>query len=414
MLGKFLSDFVRTGRLTVAWPDGRINVYGEGDPEAGVRLHGKWTPLQIRLWPELVLGEAYMDGRLTVERGTIGDVLQILISNYNRRRLGTLYRLRQFTRMMGRRAAQLNRIARARENVAHHYDLSGELYDLFLDADRQYSCAYFADPKMTLEEAQAAKKKHIAAKLRLDRPGLKVLDIGSGWGGLALDLARQHESQVLGITLSTEQLALANSRASDAGLSRSCSFDLRDYRQVEGRFDRIVSVGMFEHVGVGYYEAFFGKMKQLLAPDGMALLHFIGRADGPNATNPWIAKYIFPGGYTPALSEVMRAVERCGLYATDIETLRLHYAETLKEWRKRFCRNWAKAAALYDERFCRMWEFYLAASEMTFRYGSQVVFQIQLATRIDAVPVTRDYMFDAERAMRSRGAQSGRRKPEAA
>ena len=415
MLGKFLSSFVRDGRLTVIWPDGRINVYGEGAPEAAVKLHGRLTPLAIRIQPELVLGEAYMDGRLTIERGTIADVLEILIFNYNWHRRGALlYQLRRFTRMLGRRLSQLNRVTRARRNVARHYDLSGELYDLFLDADRQYSCAYFAGPKMTLEEAQAAKKRHIAAKLRLDRAGLKVLDIGSGWGGLALDLARQDEAQVLGVTLSSEQLAMANSRAGAAGLSQRCSFALRDYRQVEGQFDRIVSVGMFEHVGIGYYDAFFGKVRELLAPDGVALLHTIGREDGPHATNPWITKYIFPGGYTPALSEVMRAIERCGLYATDIEILRLHYAETLKEWRRRFNRNRAKAAVIYDERFCRMWEFYLASSEMTFRHGNQAVYQIQLAKRFDTVPIRRDYMFDAERAMRSRGGQSGRRKPQAA
>jgi cyclopropane-fatty-acyl-phospholipid synthase len=267
---------------------------------------------------------------------------------------------------------------------------------------------------MTLEEAQSAKKRHIAAKLRLNRPGLRVLDIGCGWGGLSLDLARRDEADVLGVTLSTEQLAIANDRANSAGLSSRCRFALWDYRQVDGTFDRIVSVGMFEHVGAHYYDTFFGKVRELLAPDGVALLHTIGRADGPNATNPWIAKYIFPGGYTPALSEVMRSIERCGLFATDIEILRLHYAETLKEWRKRFCRNWDKAAALYDERFCRMWEFYLASSEMTFRYGNQVVFQIQLAKRVGSVPMTRDYMFDAERAMRSRNELPRRRKPEAA
>jgi cyclopropane-fatty-acyl-phospholipid synthase len=409
MLGKLLAEFIRDGRLTVIWPNGRSNTYGRGGTEAIVRLHGWFTPLSIRIWPELVLGEAYMDGRLTVQRGTIADVLEILIANYNRRRQGLILRLRRGLRMMIRRIAQLNRVSRARKNVAHHYDLSGELYDLFLDADRQYSCAYFADPRMTLEEAQAAKKRHIAAKLRLDRPGLKVLDIGSGWGGLALDLARLHEAKVLGVTLSTEQLGVANNRSYAAGLSQRCQFELRDYRQVDGKFDRIVSVGMFEHVGIGYYDAFFGKVRDLLTDEGVALLHTIGRADGPSATNPWIAKYIFPGGYTPALSEVMRSVERSGLFVTDVEVLRLHYAETLKEWRNRFRKNWARAAALYDERFCRMWEFYLASSEMTFRYGNQVVFQIQLAKRVDVVPVTRDYMFDSERAMLARGIQSARR-----
>lgn len=414
MLGQFLSDFVRDGRLTVIWPDGRTNIYGNGGKEAALRFRGKWTPWQIWRRPELVLGEAYMDGRVTVERGTMADVLEILLSNYNQYGHGKLYHLRRIIRILFRRFSQLNRISRARKNVAHHYDLSSKLYDLFLDTDRQYSCGYFSDLKMTLEEAQSAKKRHIAAKLRLDRPGLKVLDIGCGWGGLALDLARRDEADVLGITLSTEQLAMAIDRAATAGLSPSCRFALQDYRQVDGTFDRIVSVGMFEHVGAHYYDAFFSKLRELLARDGVALLHFIGRADGPSATNPWIAKYIFPGGYTPALSEVMRSIERCGLFATDIEILRLHYAETLKEWRKRFCRNWDKAAALYDERFCRMWEFYLASSEMTFRYGNQVVYQIQLAKRVDVVPVTRDYLFDAERAMQSRNGLPGRRKPEAA
>ena len=414
MLGRFLSDFVREGRLTVIWPDGRTNVYGNGGKEAALRFHGALTPWQIWLRPELVLGEAYMDGRITVERGTIADVLEILLSNYNQYRHGRLYHLRRVMRILFRRFSQLNRISRARRNVAHHYDLSGKLYDLFLDADRQYSCAYFSDLKMTLEEAQSAKKRHIAAKLRVDRPDLKVLDIGCGWGGMALDLARLDEADVLGVTLSTEQLAMANDRAIMAGLSQRCRFALQDYRQVDGTFDRIVSVGMFEHVGAQYYDTFFTRVRELLAPDGVALLHFIGRADGPSATNPWIQRYIFPGGYTPALSEVMRSIERCGLFATDIEILRLHYAETLKEWRNRFCRNWDKAAALYDERFCRMWEFYLASSEMTFRYGNQVVFQIQLAKRVDTVPMTRDFMFDAERAMRTRNGLPGRRKPEAA
>jgi cyclopropane-fatty-acyl-phospholipid synthase len=252
---------------------------------------------------------------------------------------------------------------------------------------------------MTLEAAQAAKKRHIAAKLKLDRPDLSLLDIGSGWGGLGLELAREGNAKVLGVTLSTEQLALSNQRAAAAGLAERCRFEFKDYRDVEGPFDRIVSVGMFEHVGVSYFDAFFKKLHGLLAPDGVALLHTIGRTDGPGATNSWIAKYIFPGGYTPALSEVMASIERSGLYATDVEVLRLHYAETLKEWRNRFLKNRAKAAALYDERFCRMWEFYLASAEMTFRYDHLVVFQIQLAKEIDAVPITRDYMLEDERAM---------------
>jgi cyclopropane-fatty-acyl-phospholipid synthase len=414
MLDKYLSDLVRNGKLTVIWPDGRSRAYGNGGTEAALKLHGKLTPWVLRIWPEMVLGEAYMDGRLTVEHGTIGDVLEILLSNYNQYGLDSLYRLRRTVRMIGRRLSQLNRIGRARKNVAHHYDLSGQLYDLFLDSDRQYSCALFEHPRMSLEEAQMAKKRHIASKLLLNRSGLKVLDIGSGWGGLALDLAARSDANVLGVTLSTEQLAVAKNRANASGLAHRCNFALRDYRQIDGDFDRIVSIGMFEHVGIGYYDAFFTKVRQLLTPDGLALLHTIGRADGPNPTNPWIAKYIFPGGYTPALSEIMRSIERCGLLVTDIEILRLHYAETLKAWRNRFLRNWKKAAALYDERFCRMWEFYLASSEMTFRYGNQVVFQIQFAKSIDSVPLTRDYMFMTEQSMQARAAHLGRRKPKAA
>jgi cyclopropane-fatty-acyl-phospholipid synthase len=414
MLDKFLSDFVRNGRLTVTWPDGHTRVYGDGGKEAALSLHGKLTPWKLRIRPEMALGEAYMDGRVTVEHGTIADVLEILISNWTSNGVDSLYRLRRMVRMIGRRLAQLNRISRARKNVAHHYDLSRQLYDLFLDSDRQYSCAYFESPDVSLEEAQIAKKRHIASKLKLNHSGLKVLDIGCGWGGLALDVAARSDANVLGVTLSTEQLAIAKERASASGLANRCDFALRDYRQIDGTFDRIVSVGMFEHVGIGYYDAFFTKVRDLLTPDGIALLHTIGRSDGPNATNPWIAKYIFPGGYTPGLSEVMRSIERCGLFVTDIEILRLHYAETLKAWRHRFTRNWKKAAMLYDERFCRMWEFYLASSEMTFRHGNQVVFQIQLAKSIDAVPLTRDYMFVAEQSMQARSARSGRRKPEAA
>ena len=408
MLGMLLAAIVEDGTLTVFWPNGKSSVYGNGAPRAAVRFVGSLTPLRIALQPDLAFGEAYMNGRLIVEEGTITDVLEILISNFGLHGLPKSMRFGRGLRRWFRWIAQFNPASRALKNVAHHYDLSGELYDLFLDADRQYSCAYFSEPKMTLEQAQAAKKRHIMAKLLLDRRGLSVLDIGSGWGGLGLELAREAGADVLGITLSTEQLALSNRRAAEAGLADRCRFEFRDYRDVTGPFDRVVSVGMFEHVGVNHYDAFFGKLRDLLAPDGMALLHTIGRTDGPGATNSWIAKYIFPGGYTPALSEVMASIERCGLYATDVEILRLHYAETLKEWRLRFLKNWNKAAALYDQRFCRMWEFYLSSAEMTFRYDHLVVFQIQLTRRIETLPMTRDYMLDRERAMRASPGRSPR------
>jgi cyclopropane-fatty-acyl-phospholipid synthase len=413
MLGLVLSHLVQQGTLTIIWPNGKSSAYGSGAPRATVRLKGRFTGWRIALNPELAFGESYMDGRLTVQNGTIADVLEILIGNMGRSPTAMARFNRVFRRWL-RAIAQFNPARRARKNVAHHYDLSSKLYDLFLDSDRQYSCAYFSEPKMSLEAAQLAKKRHIAAKLNLDRPGLKVLDIGSGWGGLALDLARDSKADVLGITLSTEQLTMANGRAQSSGVGERCRFELKDYRAVEGKFDRIVSVGMFEHVGVNHYDTFFSKISELLAPDGAVLLHTIGRTDLPGGTNPWIARYIFPGGYTPSLSEVVTTVERHQLYVTDVEVLRLHYAETLKEWRARFWRNRAKAAALYDERFCRMWEFYLAGAEMSFRHDHLVVFQIQLAKRVDALPITRDYMLESERMMRFEAIERGSRANEAA
>ncbi|MGH6886480.1 MAG: class I SAM-dependent methyltransferase, partial [Geminicoccales bacterium] len=291
---------------------------------------------------------------------------------------------------------QYNPVPRARANAAHHYDLSDALYDLFLDADRQYSCAYFTHPHDDLAQAQADKKRHIAAKLLL-RPGHRVLDIGSGWGGLGLYLAGAGAGEVVGITLAEEQLKVSRARAEQAGLADRVRFELRDYRDQAGRFDRIVSVGMFEHVGLQHYPAFFRKIRELLVEDGVALVHAIGRMHGPGATNAWIRKYIFPGGYAPALSEVLPAVERLGLWVTDIEILRLHYAKTLRAWRRRFMANRDRVAQVYDERFCRMWEFYLIGSELAFRRMGHMVFQIQLAKRQDAVPLTRDYIVDWER-----------------
>ena len=303
-------------------------------------------------------------------------------------------------RYLWRRLQQFNPPRRARRNVAHHYDLDGRLYSLFLDADRQYSCAYFEAPDVSLDDAQLAKKRHLAAKL-LTRPGVKVLDIGSGWGGLGLYLAEMCGARVTGITLSEEQHSASNARAAEKGLAARCEFRLEDYRDLGERFDRIVSVGMFEHVGVGFYDAFFRKCAELIEDDGIILLHAIGRSEGPNITNPFIAKYIFPGGYIPALSEVLPAVERAGLLVTDIEILRLHYAETLKAWRERFLAHRDDAKRIYDPRFLRMWEFYLAASEMAFRLSTMMVFQLQLTKRQGVVPVTRDYIVREERRLRT-------------
>ncbi|MCX7644793.1 MAG: cyclopropane-fatty-acyl-phospholipid synthase family protein [Rhodobacteraceae bacterium] len=398
LLELFLRRLVRDGTLTLTLPSGRSFRVGRGAPEYAVRLTDPSLPRRLVLSPEMGLGEGYMDGTLLIEGDDLKGFMAFLIRNA-RDGLplwhGATTRLRTWLRI----ARQWNPAPRARRNVAHHYDLSSKLYDLFLDADRQYSCAYFARPDMSLEEAQLAKKRHIAGKLLL-KPGMRVLDIGCGWGGLALTLAREHGARVVGVTLSEEQLKLARERARKAGLEDRVQFHLMDYRQVEGPFDRIVSVGMFEHVGVPHYREYFAKVRDLLTEDGVALIHTIGRSSPPGATSPWIDKYIFPGGYVPALSEVMAAVEKEDLYADDIEVWRLHYAETLRHWHDRFVAREDEARALYDERFCRMWRYYLVAAELTFRLNRQVVFQIQLSKAQEAVPLTRDYLYPADREQR--------------
>ncbi|HEV2365258.1 MAG TPA: cyclopropane-fatty-acyl-phospholipid synthase family protein [Caulobacteraceae bacterium] len=396
----FLGGIIRQGAIEVVLPDGRRVRAGDGgEPQLIVRIAERARLAAILLKPSLGLGEGYMDGDVTFERGAIADLLALAARNSAdtplRRRAGLLRRV--WSNWVRRR----NSKGAARRNAAHHYDLSIELYRRFLDEDLQYSCAYFERPGMSLEEAQRAKKRHIAAKLRL-APGQRVLDIGCGWGGLALSLTRWAEVKVDGVTLSAEQLAAARARAEAAGLSSAARFSLTDYRDVEGPYDRIVSVGMFEHVGAANYQTYFDQVARLLADDGVALIHSIGRAEGPSTTDAFTAKYIFPGGYIPALSEVIPAVERAGLKITDIEILRLHYADTLKAWRERFMANRAAIANIYDERFCRMWEFYLAGAEMGFRYGPHMVFQLQLAKSHGVVPITRDYIGEAERALKER------------
>ncbi len=399
LLTRLLKPAVTAGTLDLVGADGRVHRLGSGAPALTLRLHDRALERDLVMNPRLRFGEAYMDGRLTVEGGTIYDVLALLGAGRENVQ-GLLGQLREALGPALRLAHQHNPLGRSRRNVAHHYDLSRSFYELFLDSDLQYSCAYFAEPDLTLDEAQEAKKRHIAAKLLL-RPGLRVLDIGCGWGGMALTLARTAGVQVTGITLSAEQLAVARERAERAGLSDRVRFELCDYREVAGRFDRIVSVGMFEHVGVPHYPTFFRRIRDLLTEDGVALLHSIGRADGPGVTNPWLRRYIFPGGYSPALSEVIPQVEKAGLWATDLEILRLHYAETLRHWRQRFQARRDEARAMHDERFCRMWEFYLAGAEISFRYQGHMVFQMQLARSQEAVPLTRDYMVESERALRS-------------
>jgi cyclopropane-fatty-acyl-phospholipid synthase len=400
MLDPLLRRFIAQGRLSVRWPDGRVVAYGgqQAGPEAAIAITNRRAVWAITLNPGLKFGECYMDGSVQPLDCTIYDVLDVLMTNMGGGRSSFFMAAQDRFRLLSRRLAQFNPASRSQRNVAHHYDLNGRLYSLFLDRDRQYSCAYFARGDETLEEAQAAKKRHIAAKLRLDRPDLSVLDIGCGWGGMALTLAREFGARVTGITLSTEQLGEARARAEAEGLADRVSFELLDYRAVDRPFDRIVSVGMFEHVGIGFYPRFFNVLRRCLKPDGVALLHTIGRSDGPSSTSPWLTKYIFPGGYSPSLSEVLPAIEKSGLIVSDIEILRLHYALTLREWRRRFAANRDAIAALYDERFCRMFEFYLAGSELAFRRTHHENFQIQLVRDQEALPLTRDYMMEAERA----------------
>ncbi|MGH7034757.1 MAG: class I SAM-dependent methyltransferase [Stellaceae bacterium] len=402
MLEKLMAGFIRTGRLTIIRANGRRLEFGRAPPDAphldvAVRLASRWTALKVLLRPALGFGEAYMDGEIVLERGSLSDLFELANRNLPHRRKWYVPVLSRLSLALRRRWQQWNSRRAAKRNAAHHYDLSETLFRGFLDRDMQYSCAYFQEPSLSLEAAQAAKKRHIMAKLLL-RPGLRVLDIGSGWGGLALDIARSG-ARVTGITPAAEQIAVARRRAEAAGLSGAARFEQRDYREIEGPFDRIVSVGMFEHVGAPNYSAFFRRIARLLAGDGVALIHAIGRIDGPGTTDAWTRKYIFPGGYIPALSDVLPAVEQSGLWVTDIEILRLHYAETLRQWRSRFLAQRDAMRALYDERFCRMWELYLAGSEMAFRHGGLMVFQLQLARRVETVPLTRDYMHDQEHAL---------------
>ena len=393
-----LQKIFSAGSLDVIDARGRRHEFrGRPGPRAVVTIKDKALHRKLVTNPWLYVGESYMDGTLVLEEGTLRDFLEICCRNVQAADDNPVFRFNEWLSYKMRWIQQHNPIGRAQRNVAHHYDLSDTLYELFLDKDRQYSCAYFTAPDQPLEIAQENKKRHIASKLLL-RPGDKVLDIGSGWGGLALFLAENTGADVTGITLSTEQQKVSSERARSADLADRVRFYLRDYREDTGRYDRIVSVGMFEHVGARHFREYFSKLNELLADDGVCLLHSIGRMERPGCTNPWLRKYIFPGGYTPALSETIAAIEREGLFVTDIEILRLHYAETLKHWHARFQANRARIAALYDERFCRMWEFYLQSCEMAFRYWNQMVFQIQIAKRQDAVPLTRDYMADWERS----------------
>jgi cyclopropane-fatty-acyl-phospholipid synthase len=398
LLRFFLGQYIRRGSITFTTANGKRFTCGDGTGRpVAVRFVTRAAARRLLLDPEMALGDIFMDGSFVVEEGSIADLLAIALDQPD---LAPRWaRLQWWLRYLIRHVQQFNPRSRSRNNVAHHYDLDGRLYSLFLDADKQYSCAYFETPDATLDDAQLAKKRHLAAKL-LMKPDQRVLDIGSGWGGLGLYLAETTGADVTGVTLSTEQLQVSNARAGEKNLGKSARFLLQDYRDIPGPFDRIVSVGMFEHVGVDHYDTYFKRCAELLTDDGVMVLHSIGRSEGPGITNPWISKYIFPGGYIPALSEVLPAVERAGLLVCDIEILRLHYAETLKAWRDRFLARREEAVRLYDERFARMWEFYLAASEMSFRKQNVMNFQIQLTKRQGVVPMTRDYIVREEERLR--------------
>jgi cyclopropane-fatty-acyl-phospholipid synthase len=408
LLQLLLGHFIRRGNLRVITSRGTVFTVGDGSGKAIIiRFATRTAEWGLLRNPELTFGESYMEGSLVIEQGTIADVLRIVMRQ-QQVAPPSWAKLQGLFRFLRRRWIQFNPRRRSRENVAHHYDLDGRLYSLFLDADRQYSCAYFETPDQSLDDAQLAKKRHLAAKLLL-KPNQHVLDIGCGWGGLALYLAELTGASVTGVTLSQDQFGIATSRAAEKNIADKAQFRLQDYRDIGEKFDRIVSVGMFEHVGVGHYNTFFQKCTEMLKDDGVMVLHSIGRSEGPGVTNPWIAKYIFPGGYIPAVSEVMDAIQRSGLLICDLEILRLHYAETLKAWRERFLAHRDEVERIYDQRFVRMWEFYLACSEMAFREQNLMVMQYQLTKRQGVVPMTRDYIGREE--SRLRGAEGQSRPP---
>ena len=413
-----LKKTFRTRAIRLIDHKGRATEIGDGSaPRCTIRLKKAHLNYSLVLNPGLSVAEAFMDGDLVVEDGTLFDFMEVAAINYRHVERYPLVRALQWIGIGSKKLKQYNPIGIAQKNVAHHYDLSADLYGLFLDSDRQYSCAYFTDPDQSLESAQLAKKRHLASKLLLDgddRDNLNVLDIGSGWGGLGLYIAGVSGADVTGVTLSTEQHTLSNQRARDANLDSRVRFCLQDYREMPEKFDRVVSVGMFEHVGKKNYREFFGKLDELMTDDGVAVIHSIGRLDSPSAINPFIRKYIFPGADVPSLSEVLPVIERSGLICTDIEILRIHYAETLRHWREAFEARRDEVAAIYDERFCRMWELYFVICEMGFRYENLMVFQIQLSKSLETVPLTRDYMVDWERERAKTEAAQGQNRHKAA
>ncbi len=404
LIGRFIDQILPVGSITLIQADGSRGTYGPGGGKSiTVKLHDKRATFELFRNPRLKLGELYMDGRLTIEDGTILDLLELIVGAQpweqgGRKALGKgkAGKLKSLFRR--------NPVGKARSNVAHHYDIGNELYALFLDDDLQYSCAYFTNPKNSLEQAQADKKAHIAAKLNL-KPGQRVLDIGCGWGGMALYLNRVADVDVLGVTLSEEQLKIAQERAADAGVADRVKFQLIDYRELDGRFDRIVSVGMFEHVGAAHYDEFYAKCRDLLTDDGVMLLHTIGKLGGAGTPDPFTDKWIFPGYHLPSLSQMCSSSEKVRMIVSDVETLRLHYAYTLRHWLDRATKKRAQIEKLYDARFFRMWEFYLAGGIVMFESGAACNFQVQYVRDRHATPIIRDYMFEVEKRYREADAK---------
>jgi cyclopropane-fatty-acyl-phospholipid synthase len=406
LLDKMLRKLIRKGELIVVDHDGKEYRYGAPDPNHGpvrVRLTDRGAAMAIARDPRIGAGEAYMDGRLVVEQGDLRDLVLLIRYNAPFERKGALRPKGVLRRTLGRAAGRLDQInwkTRSRRNAEHTYNLTRRLYELFLDEDRQYTMAYYRDTSNSLEKAQLDKKAHLAAKMYL-KPGMKVLDIGCGWGGFALYLHRRYDVDVLGIALAPDQIEFSRERAAEAGVSDRVKFELMDYRDVQGPFDRISSVGLIEHLGTPHYPGFFAKMRELLADDGVMISHCCGRAGGPGVTDKFTRKYIFPGGYIPALSELVTEAEKHRLIVTDVEAMRYHYAHTLEEWYNRTNRAEKEIVELYDERFFRMWQFYLAGAEAAFRYGGLVNWQLQYVKRRDAIPMTRDYMYEEEERLRA-------------